>query len=132
MLITFLVIVSFLSCFHCRLGGEGDILLISGAPLLEPLYIFYSSVLPSLHPRQDSCPDASCPPFKDKNSFQAISITTAPKIKKQQKHLYNVLHCPAPFLLTSYDTLCMFSLTAVYLNQYIYQTAAAYCVCRFE
>lgn len=26
----------------------------------------------------------------------------------------------------------MCSLTAVYLNQYIYQTAAAYCVCRFE
>lgn len=26
----------------------------------------------------------------------------------------------------------MCSLTAVYINQYIYQTAAAYCVCRFE
>lgn len=69
-------------------------------------------------------------PLKDKKRFEAIFITTAPKIKNS-KSTFTTLTCPS-FLLISYDTLCMCSLTAVYINQYIYQTAAAYCVCRFE
>lgn len=68
-------------------------------------------------------------PLKDRNRFEAIFITTAPKIKNSKSTFTTFYIDPAPI---SYDTLCMCSLTAVYINQYIYQTAAAYCVCRFE
>lgn len=71
-------------------------------------------------------------PLKDKNSFEAIFITTAPKIKNSKCTFTTFYIDPAPLSPISYDTLCMCSLTAVYINQYIYQTAAAYCVCRFE
>jgi len=71
-------------------------------------------------------------PLKDKNRFEAIFITTAPKIKNSKSTFTTFYIDPPPLLPISYDTLCMCSLTAVYINQYIYQTAAAYCVCRFE
>lgn len=71
-------------------------------------------------------------PLKDKNRFEAIFITTAPKIKNSKSTFTTFYIDPPPFPPISYDTLCMCSLTAVYINQYIYQTAAAYCVCRFE
>lgn len=70
-------------------------------------------------------------PIKDKTAFKQFS-SQLPQRLKQQKHLYNFLYWPALLSPVSYDTICMCSLTAVYINQYIYQTAAAYCVCRFE
>lgn len=71
-------------------------------------------------------------PLKDNNRFEAIFISTAPKIKSSKAPLRLSTSISPPLLAISYDTLCMCSLTAVYINQYIYQTAAAYCVCRFE
>lgn len=71
-------------------------------------------------------------PLKDKKCFEAIFITTAPKIKNS-KSTFTTFYID-PLLLSPYLLWysCMCSLTAVYINQYIYQTAAAYCVCRFE
>lgn len=125
-----------------RLGGEGDILLIDGGSRSSPptsSTYFSPSVTSSPARHTSRCPA----PLKDKNSFEAIFITTAPKIKKQQKHLYDFLHWPSSpadplpspppcCLHPLWYSLHVFSPTAVYINQYIYQTAAAYCVCRFE
>lgn len=71
-------------------------------------------------------------PLKDKKRFEAIFITTAPKIKNSKSTFTTFYIDLPPFSPPPYDTLCMCSLTAVYINQYIYETAAAYCVCRFE
>lgn len=82
------------------------------------------SILGKMHPQMPR-------PHKDNNRFEAIFITTAPKIKNS-KSTFTTFYIDPLVLPISYDTLCMCSLTAVYINQYIYQTAAAYCVCRFE
>lgn len=61
-----------------------------------------------------------------------ISLLWAPRHGSSLPQRSHPPQPPPPFPPISYDTLCMCSLTAVYINQYIYQTAAAYCVCRFE
>lgn len=49
------------SASPCRLGGEGDILLIDGASCSSPLHLPLISPLPSLPPWQDTPPDAPPP-----------------------------------------------------------------------
>jgi len=89
-------------------------------------HLFLPPVTPSLARHTFRCPA----PLKTKKRFEAIFINTAPRIKNSKSTV--TTFDPAPLSPISYDTLCMCSLTAVFINQYIYLTAAAYCVCRFE
>lgn len=101
----------------------------SRAYLLKPsTFSTYFPVTPSLARTISRCPA----PLKTKNALKQFSSQLPQRLKTAKAPLrLSTLTCPS-FLLISYDTLCMCSLTAVYINQYIYQTAAAYCVCRFE
>lgn len=91
--------------------------------LSNPLH--FPLISPSIH-------TSSCPaPLKTKNALKLFSSQLPQRLKTAKAPLQlSTLTCPS--FLISYDTLCMCSLTAVYINQYIYQTAAAYCVCRFD
>lgn len=123
-----------------RLGGKGDILLIDGASLLSrpptppshppPPDIFHLPSLP-VNPSSARHTYKTPPPsLKTRIASKQFSLQLPQRLRIAKAPLQLSTSpplpapCPAPLPPIPYDTLCMCSLTAVYIKQYIYQNGS--------
>lgn len=96
------------SVFFCRMGGKGDILLINKSSLLTFLHLPFCFTTSC--PNQDAQP--SSPALLSKRQQLQASSTSPPK-EETTKHL------PDSRPPISYNTLCMYFHTAVYIKSTI-------------